>query len=335
MSTRKRYAQELERAEELIARAFVEAAQLVASRASLAEVEAAIAARDFERLVRATGIDGAAAGIVTEAVRTAFVAGALLEAENLRTIFNIRSTAAETWLAKRSSELVTLITETQKEAIREALADAVKRGRGPRQTALDIVGKINRKTGKREGGIVGLNAPQTQYVINARTELQELDLHYFTRSRRDRRFDATVMRSITEEKPLSSADIDRIVSRYSDRLLQSRGVSIARTESIEALNAGREQAIQQAVISGEIPPQFILRIWEAANDSRTRHNHAEMHGQKRPVGQPFQSPDHSLLMFPGDTSLGAKAHDVINCRCYMRTQIDHIGLAAYRAGGTA
>lgn len=328
---RKQYLEALDRLEGQIEKVYLDAIREVVSRASVRELEAAIKAQNVEEILAAAGISEASLSMTTEAIRGAFIAGGVAEAGTLRTVFNIRNPRAEAWLADSSSKLVTMIMDSQREAIREVLTFNMELGRGPRQTALDIVGRVNRITGRREGGIIGLTGPQGAYVASARKELMELDRHYFTRSRRDRRFDPTVMRAIKEGQPLSSADIDRIVGRYSDRLLQTRGEAIGRTEAIEALNAGAHQSLQQALDSGEIPPQFVKRVWEAANDSRTRDAHAQMHGQEQPAGAPFRSPSGSLMMFPGDSSLGAAAADIINCRCHLKVQVDHMAIAAAKA----
>lgn len=333
MTTRKQYYDALDRLEGQVEQAFLDSVRDAVDRVSFAELEAAVATQSIERILIAAGVSAAVASMTAEAVRAAFVAGGVMESVYIRTAFNIRSPRAEAWLAKKSSELVTMIVDSQREAIREVLTTSMELGRGPRQTALDIVGRMDRATGHRSGGVVGLSGPQGAYVANARKELMTLDKNYFTRSRRDHRFDSVVMRAIKNETPLSGADIDRIVGRYADRLLQTRGEAIASTETTGALNAGREEALQQAIDSGDVHPQFVTRTWDARSDSRTRTAHAHMNGQKRPAGQPFQSPTGSLMMFPGDTSLGARAEDIINCRCFESIAIDYIGIAAARARG--
>lgn len=329
MSTRREYLAALDRLEGQVAREFLEAVRVAIQRATLAEIEAAIAAQNVDLIMMTVALNSAALSMTTEAVRNAYIAGGAMEAPTVRILFDIRNPRAEAWLAEQSSQFVTRIGNEQRLAIRAALESSMELGRGPRQTALDIVGRVG-ANGRRAGGIVGLTGPQSEYVASARRELLNLDRHYFTRTRRDKRFDSMVARAIRDGKPLSAADVDRIVGRYSDRLLQTRGTNIARTESIEALNAGRAQALQQAIDQGDVQQRFVTRTWDATGDSRTRPAHAAMNGQKRKAGQPFQSPTGALMMHPGDTSLNAGPEEIINCRCYQKITIDHIGAAAAR-----
>jgi hypothetical protein len=180
---------------------------------------------------------------------------------------------------------------------------------------------VNRRTGRREGGLIGLTENQTGYVRNARRQLRELDSGYFSRKRRNKRFDGIVRRAIADDKALSKADIDRIAGSYSDRLLKLRGDTIARTEALTSLNAGRHEGYRQLIETGSI--QGATRKWDATGDKRTRLSHLAMEGQSVAIDEPFVSPiTGARLMFPGDTSLGAPASETISCRCYAPIKID-------------
>lgn len=204
---------------------------------------------------------------------------------------------------------------------RNVIETGLEAGQNPRAVALDIVGKFNRATGKREGGFIGLNSQQAGYVTNARNELRNLDAGYFDRTKRDKRFDGLVRRAIKDGKPLSVADVERITGRYSDRLLKLRGDNIARTEGITALRAGRHEGYAQLIESGKVAPDRVTVVWDSTGpDGRTRSDHLAMEGQTVKFGKPFIAPDGSQMHFPGDISLGASGDQTINCRC----------LAAYR-----
>lgn len=167
--------------------------------------------------------------------------------------FGVRNPEAEAWLQQHSATLVTRIVDDQREAIRTALAEGLAQGRNPKQLVPGIVGRVSRVTGKREGGIIGLTALQERFVASARQELISSDLQaYLTRERRDKRFDRTIVAAIKSGKPLDRDTIDRIVGRYSDRLLELRGEMLSRTETMAALGKSRDDAMKQAIHAGKV-----------------------------------------------------------------------------------
>lgn len=66
---------------------------------------------------------------------------------------------------------------------------------------------------------------------------------------------------------------------------------------IEAVNAGKT-----------------MKRWESIIDEVTRKDHIEINGKYIPIGQAFHVGD-SWMLFPKDTSLGASANQIVNCRC--------------------
>jgi len=65
----------------------------------------------------------------------------------------------------------------------------------------------------------------------------------------------------------------------------------------------------------------LIRIWESRKDERVRETHIIADGQRVPgTATPFMV-GNSLLMYPGDTSLGAEMKEIIDCRCYAASVI--------------
>lgn len=204
-------------------------------------------------------------------------------------------------------------------------------GRNPRSTALDITGRINKATGLREGGILGLSSTQTDAVIRARQELLSGDpaqlRNYLTRQRRDARFDRHIMRAIKDGKPLPASEVDRITGRYKDRLLALRGEMIARNETLASLNAGKEEGIRQLIDSGKVQRSAVTKRWRATGDDRTRDSHLALNDVEVGIDQPFISPlTGAQMMYPHDISRGAPASEIIGCRCFYEIKIDYIGM---------
>lgn len=239
--------------------------------------------------------------------------------------FDVRAPRAEDWLRARSSGLITEIIDDQREMIRTSLTRSMEAGIGPRESALDLVGRVDRLTGRRTGGLIGLTTQQAGYVDNMTADLTNLDNNYFTRTRRDKRFDSVVRRAIENGKPLTKAQITKITGRYADRLLQLRGEMISRTETITAMRAGQQEAILQAMEDEGISTTDATKSWSITGDGNTRDAHVYMSGQTVNIDQPFIAPNGSRLMYPGDSSLGASADLVIGCRCSSRTQVNFVG----------
>ena len=330
-TTKRRYLKELDRLSPQIRRAYLTWVSQRVGLANVGEVESLVASGNVEGIMKALDITEASLGEFTESVRNAYKSGGTFEAPAAGITFNVRSVGAESWIGKNSGRLVRGITSSQQESIQVVLENGIRTGTNPRITALDIVGTkgVNKK---RTGGIIGLSGAQSQWVTNARRQLRSGDpaemAAYLERARRDRRYDGAVRRAIREGRPLTVAETKKITERYADRLLKLRGETIARTESTAAFNAARDQAWQQSVDEGKVSPDQIINTWSATLDSRTRDAHAAMNGQRRKQGQPFNSPTGAMMLYPGDTSYGAGAEDVINCRCFLKKEIDFIAEAA-------
>ncbi|MEW4469008.1 phage minor head protein [Parasphingorhabdus sp. JC815] len=293
---------------------------------SFRDLERAIEARDFDRVITIVGLSRADLFALDTAIMAAFVEGGQtvsMAAPAFAVAFGFdgRATGAATWARDHVGGLVTNIIADQRDAIREVVSKQVFDGIGPRKAAIQIAGRVTPKG--RVGGIVGLSKPQASYLMNARAELEGLNSAYFGRKLRDRRFDGLVKRAVAAGKPLSAVDVDRITQRYSDRMLKHRADTIARTESIAALRAGRREGIEQAIEQGAIGGRAIKRVWSATLDSRTRPDHVAMDNKAvNGMDAPFVLPDGSMMRYPGDTSMGASAAQTIACRCYDEYVVD-------------
>lgn len=325
----------LEKIEPQFRQAFIEAFQRVADAAEIARIAELIEAGQIDAAARALNVNPTVLAALHEAERAALVTGGNLVLSVLRIRdpftgsrvvlgFDGRALRAEQWAAQTSSRLITEIVEDQMQMAREVIRAGIEAGRNPRQVALDLVGRIDKMTGKRSGGFIGLTRQQAQWVMNAEKQLRDLDAGYFSRGRRDKRYDRMVLRAIKDGKPLAEADIRQITQRYRDRLLNLRGETIARTEALNALRAGQLEGFRQLRDSGSVRDDQIIKTWSATMDGRTRHDHRLMDKQEvRGVDGAFTFPDGTRALFPGDSSLGASAKEVIQCRCWMSVKIKY------------
>lgn len=320
-----------------IAKAFLATIDDLRTNADLQRVVAAIQAGNIEAAIEALNLDAAAFDRLLDSFQAAYVAAGEAAVTTMPTIrdvagarviirFGSRNLRAEGWLREESSTLVTRILREQRVAVRQALVAGMEKGAAPRTIGLDIVGRIDKATGKRAGGVLGLSGPQEQYVRTARAELASSDPvelgHYLTRTRRDKRFDRSVTKAIREGTTVPAEIQRKALSRYEARLLELRGQIIGRKEAMTALQAGKHEAYLQAVDSGAIAESAVRRTWRSAGDLRVRHTHVGLNGDTVGLRQPFVSPSGARLMFPGDPS--APADETIGCRCDVSYRIDFL-----------
>lgn len=305
--------------------------------AILAQIVEMVERGDVEGALRALGYNPAVFNTYFAIMSQAFQAGgALLIARQPKYVtdrtgmktplrFNIRDPRAERWLFEQSSGFITGIEDDVRQAVREAMSAGLEQGRNPRSVALDIVGRYDRTTGHREGGLVGLSARDMGWARSTRQKLLTLDKSYFQLANRDARFDATVQAAIDSGRPLPAETIDKLVDRYRAISLRKRGEAIGRTEALAALNRSEYEATRQALERSDLPLAAARKVWDSAGDRRVRNSHRELDGTSVGIDEPFISPATGKpMMHPGDTTLGAKARDVIHCRCKIRYEIDFL-----------
>ncbi len=331
LSNRSRIEQLTDKFEPVAKAAFLEAVRDITSRAELARIAERLEKGDIAGAIDAVHLDPAAFRALDNAIAAAFDGGGASAIGALPKMrdpsgaqfvvrWDARNIRAETWLRQHSTTMIARLTEDQQQAIRTALAEGLAAGRNPKSVALDIIGRINRVTGRREGHLIGLSVPQAHAVGKARSGLNSGDPDalraYLQLKRRDRRFDAVVRQALAGEGRLDSKTVDRIIGRYADRLLQLRGETIARTETMAALNQSGIEAMRQAVDSGAVRADVVTKVWHTARDPKVRDSHTAI--DRETVG--LEMPFGNGLLYPGDPSGGPA--ETANCRCWMETKID-------------
>lgn len=326
-----------------ILRAFRESIQSVKDQAVIQEIVRLLEAGNVDGVIQLLQLDESMFESLEDAIRQAYREGGLTGAEQVGRIpleigsviarFSMTSPESLAWLASLSSGLIVEITNDQREMVRSLLSQGLTRGDNPRTIALDLVGRINPQTKKREGGAIGLTTQQSQWAINAREELESLNSSYFDRKLRDKRLDSRIRKAIESGEPLDSKTIDTAVTRMQQMALKFRGDVVSRTESLNALRSGQFEAIRQSAVRGDVDLSDVRKSWDATNDSRTRIEHIQMErdfgvSNSIPFNQPFVSTTGNSVMFPGDTSLGAAGSFTIQCRCRAQYVIDFIGRQA-------
>lgn len=311
--TPEQHAAKIRELEAPMAAAYLAEVRAVESAATVAEVERLIAEDDREGLAVLLSLGSLT--LFTELFRTAFIQGAQNELAG-RWRFDSNTWAVINLLMGEYRS----ISDTSAMDLRKTIDVVLANGNTNRNKALDLLG-VKGTTARRTGGMVGLPVQMSEWVESARQQLLSGDRAamraYLTRKLRDTAYD----RFVVPGTKLTIEQANTISRAYSDRLLQSYAKQLAQTYAQQAYNAGRNHAIQQLLDNGTINPDQVQKKWRTMRDERVRHSHATMNNQRVGFMDPFVSGIGGLLMFPGDTSLGASDADIYNCRCSLEYTI--------------
>jgi len=126
--------------------------------------------------------------------------------------------------------------------------------------------------------------------------------------------------------PMDNRTIATVAAAILARKLKPRVDTIA---LVETQNAAENAKFQEAQVrSGRFPqstpasarttvqqkPRRATKRWQTVGDNKVRASHRAVNGQVVDIDEPFQI-GTSLLMYPGDASLGADVEEFIRCRC--------------------
>jgi hypothetical protein len=188
--------------------------------------------------------------------------------------FDATNPAAQKVAERQAALMVTEVAEETVRAIRALVVRSIREGIPPYEAARMIRGII-----RPEGatGMIGLTVPQAQAAMNYRESLINSGLKL------DR--------------------VDTLMDRYIKKKIRERAKTIARTETITALNRGQQESWKQAqkegFISKEAEKEWITTPMDACEIC------ADLDGQTVPVKDMFESLEGSLI--------GPTAHP--RCRC--------------------
>ena len=320
----------VDRFEPDVAAAFLASTARLTDQVRIKDIIAALELGDVERVLALVQMDKGAFEPYERAFRAAYGAGGdaaytslvkrgRARGAQVRGFFSSVNPKAQQFIERRSSSLIVQINEGTRTAVRTVLAQ----GGAPRTAALNLVGRINRATGQREGGVIGLTSGQQAAATNAARDLAEGNLtSYFNRIKRNPTYDRQIQKAFDQTGRVPAELRERAVKGYRNNLLRQRGETIARTELLGGLHDAQDEAMSQMLDREGLGSDAVTETWDAANDADTRDSHAAMDGQQRQRGVPFTTGAGYQLMYPGDRSLGAPAEEIINCRCVKNLDVD-------------
>lgn len=303
--------QALDRAENAIGATVVEAIDWLQEQNSTDDIERRIAAGQVQDVV--TEVDRAGE-MIADKVNSFFdralhdVAQSITDSIDTRFHADPQNPIAVQAMRDNRLRMVRELVEEQRAVVREVLIEGVQLAENPRQIAIAI-----RET-------IGLTRYQLQQVENYRLHLTRGSAGALDYQLRDRRFDPTVRRAVAGERPLSQAQIDRMVERYRERRIAFRAETIARTEALRSVHQGADEAYRQAIARGDLRADQLERTWHHfAAQKHPREFHASMNGDIVDWNSSFVSGLGNVIRFPGDPN--APADETINCHCGVSVRI--------------
>lgn len=329
-----------------LAREWLDAIRAITSAVVLKDLVAELERGNLDRAMALLNIDAERFARFEGSILQAYSAGGqavvgsmpiLRDPGGNRVVFSwsVRNTPAEEALRRHAAGLVDGLVGEQLTSVRDVLVDGLARGQNPRQTALGLVGKINRRTGFREGGLIGLTPSQVQTLDKIYAGLRAGDAQamrdYLGYALRDKRFDGHVKRALADGGSVPADAVDRIVTAYSNRGLKHRADNLALTETNIALSKAKTDAFQQQIDAGKLEAEDVTKTWGRSVSKEKRVDHLAMVGQTVPFSQLFTLPDGIQCTGPHDPNLPAS--HLVGCKCLMTVEIDFTAqaLRRYRA----
>lgn len=246
---------------------------------------------------------------------------------SIGTRFNMTNPRAEAWIRENVGGSITGFVREQIEVARNVIEEGYAAGKGPRNIGTDLVGRVERPGGARQGGVLGLDAPRANRLRRVADGMQtpegvqslvikhqngSLSLRYKVNR-------ATANRILSAyRKGEAVPEAQRLTSerQYRNALLQARGDTVATTETANAVLNARDEEWKQVIEAEGIRPENVLKTWRHARGATIYHreDHLAMSGATvRGINTPFQFPDGVNMQYAHDPAGGAK-HNV-NCSC--------------------
>lgn len=239
-------------------------------------------------------VDPVKAAAVREQLQSAVWAGAALEVQapvfnQARFAFNRLNPALINWLENYSLNLIRDIDTGTRAAVRQALVDGMTKGVNPIQQARQIkqaVGLTENQAKAVQNYHKALETVHERRSLkswglgNQRSKISGVDVMALDPKTgkpadginqwrlRDQRYDSAIKRAQENKKPLTPEQINKMVDRYQERMIQSRARTIARAESMRALNVGTGEAWRQAVEGRHVNGDLVRKFWRDAKTER-------------------------------------------------------------------
>jgi hypothetical protein len=245
--------------------------------------------------------------------------------------FDMTNPAAERWIAENVGREITRVTAEQVQLARDVIGKGYAQGQGPRDIATDIAGRVG-PGGKRQGGILGLDAPRADRLQNVTDGIKTpegvrglviegrdgtLRMRYKVNPASER----AILSAYRKGEAVPPAGRERIVTQYGNALLNDRATTVARVETAQSVMGARREAWGQLLSKRNIPPEAVVKRWiHGGGVKEPRPHHVAMSGREvRGLDTPFIFDNGASLQFAHDPA--GPASEIIGCGCNVEFSI--------------
>lgn len=314
-------------------RAFHEAIANIRASMNWPEFLAALARADIDTAVAALRIDADAFLMLWQRENEAFIAGATKTVETLRISgvppgagirFDMRNPRAEAWMTVETGRRIQQVAEETQQAAREVIQRGYQAGRGPRDIATDVAGRV--VGGSRRGGVIGLDAARALRLDAVTQGMKTADgVRDLIAERRDGSLGlrytvnpatkARILRAYRAGTAVSVPDQKVSVDQLRNKLLKDRADTISQTETAQAVMAGRLEEWRQVLEKLGRSEADVIKTWQhGPGGTDPRPHHAAMNGNSiRGLSAPFEFNNGTRLQCAHDPN--GLPSEVIRCTC--------------------
>lgn len=191
-------------------------------------------------------------------------------------------------------------------------------------TAQQFIRQVRDALGELEG------ASEINLLINNATAIQQsLDILTTstsiietTKKDMDRSIRDVIVGAAFAGVTLSDRKVAKMAKKKFDALSNSRVEGISMTQTQQAAEGAKHTELGTLIRTNAVftiakvalGVDTIKKTWMAVMDNRVRRAHADAESQVVNFNEPYVV-GGQLLMYPGDSSLGASLNNIINCRC--------------------
>lgn len=295
----------------------------------------ALRMRDVDRAITAMNIDPAAFSGLYQTYQSAFTAGAqetvatlsisgVTRQDAIGIRFDMTNPRAEGMLASQAGAMITEITEDSRNAVRETILQGYTQGRGPRDIATDVVGRV--VNGRREGGVLGIDSGRahrlTMVTDGMRTAdgvkglvIKHRDGTYSLRYKVNAATEKAILAAYHKGTAVPEKTRERVGNQFRNALLKSRGDTVARLETATAVMAGKIEEWNQVLDKlGRSPDDVIKTFQHGAGGADPRWWHVAANGmQVHGLHTPFVLANGAQIQCAHDPA--APIGETANCTC--------------------